>query len=178
MSHASEQTGADIIYDPVEPQAWVVAHVRPRCEKKLELFCQTESIPVYVPLKRSAHQYEGRVRVFMKPLFPGYVFCLCNPQQKQTVKQNQYTANLLTVVNQAALVHQLRQLVHALSVGDAVEVMPYLEKGKRVRVTGGPFKGLEGIVERIAQKTNVVISIEMIQQSVFMEVDGMFVEAV
>jgi len=166
------------IADPVDDQAWVVLHARPRCEKKIESFCERERIPVYLPLKRSPHQYQGRHRVFLKPLFPGYLFCLPDTKQHYTLKQNQYVANLLTVLDQAGLIHQLRQLALALAVGDAVQVMPYLEKGRRIRVTGGPFKGLEGIVERIAQKTKVVISIEMIQQSVFMEVDGMFVEAV
>jgi transcription antitermination factor NusG len=81
-------------------------------------------------------------------------------------------ANLLDVVDQEKLVEQLRQINHALTVGEVVEVMPYLETGRPIRVTGGVMKGLEGVVSRVKGKTRVIINVDMIRQSVAVEVDS------
>ena len=94
--------------------------------------------------------------------------------QRSSLRQNRYVANLLEVVDQTTLVSQLQQIRMALQAGDVLEVMPYLEKGKPVRVMGGPFKGLEGIILRIKGQTKVVINVDMIQQSVAVEVDSAY----
>jgi transcription antitermination factor NusG len=55
-----------------------------------------------------------------------------------------------------------------------VEVLPYLEKGGHVRVLAGPLKGLEGSVLRSKSSTRIVINVDMIRQSVAVEVDAAF----
>ena len=157
---------------PDPGRAWVVLHARPRCEKKLELFCRRNSLPVYLPLRRKVHRYGAREREFWSPLFPGYVFCVSAPPDRTTLRQNQYVANLLEVFDQATLVEQLSQIRQALAVDDMVEVMPYLAAGRSVLVTAGPFKGLEGVILRVKGRTKVVLNVDMIQQAVCVEVDS------
>ncbi|MBU1694389.1 MAG: hypothetical protein KJ726_09640 [Verrucomicrobia bacterium] len=157
---------------PPPGKAWVVLHVRPRCEKKLEAFCQRSGLPAYLPLRRKVHRYGVRERAFWSPLFPGYLFCVSTAPGRSTLRQNRYVANLLEVLDQARLVGQLLHIRQALAVDDMVEVMPYLAAGRRVQVTAGPFKGLEGIVQRIKGRTKVVLNVDMIQQAVIVEVDS------
>lgn len=157
---------------PDGDRAWAVLHVRPRCEKKAADYCKRNELPWYLPLRKKVHKYGSRERSFWSPLFPGYVFCVVTPVQKSEVRQNRYVANLLDVVDQKTLVGQLRQIDRALTVGDTVEVMPYLEAGRRVAVTSGPMKGLEGFVLRVKGRTRVIINVDMIQQSVAVEVDS------
>lgn len=153
-------------------KAWVVLHTRPRCEKKLEGFCRQNDWFAYLPLRRKVHRYGVRERVFWSPLFPGYLFCITTAPARSTLRQNQYVANLLEVVDQEKLVGQLEQIRQALAVNDVVEVMSYLAAGRRVRVTAGPFKGLEGVVLRVKGRTKVVLNLDMIQQAVCVEVDS------
>lgn len=155
-----------------EGREWVVLHVRPRCEKKAVNVCEQEDIAAYLPLRKKVHRYGRREHSFMSPLFPGYVFCIVDPDAKGFLRQNQYVANLLEVAEQQKLVRQLQQIERALAANDAVQVLPYLESGKLVRVTAGSLKGLEGIIQRVKGKTRVVISVDMIQQSVAIEVDA------
>lgn len=157
---------------------WVILHTRPRAEKKAVQAFELASVKLYLPLRRKDHRYGGRLRTFWSPLFPGYIFGCFDSREVHKLMSNQYVANVLTVVDQDGLLYQLRQIQQALAAGEMVDVMPYLEKGKPVRVTGGPFKGVEGIIERLDKKTRVVISIEMIQQSVFMEVDSAYIEMI
>ncbi len=172
---AHEPSGLDM---PPEGYAWMILHTRPRCEKKLQTQLEREGMGVYLPLKKKTHRYGARQREFLSPLFPGYIFCMPALKTAHQLRQNQYVANVLRVIDQETLVHQLRQIRHALAAGDIVEIMPYLEKGKPVRVIGGPLKGLEGVVEKIKRKTRVIISVDMIRQSVFVEVESMYIEAV
>jgi transcriptional antiterminator RfaH len=160
---------------PPEGQEWVVLHCRPRCEKKVVEVCRREGMHLYLPLRKKTHRYGPRTRVFEVPLFTGYVFGVAAREQKRWLRQNQYIANVLDVCDQKKLVEQLNQIRKALTIGDSVvEVMPYLEKGRSVRVTAGPFRGLEGIVLRFQSKTKVVLNVDMIQQSVAVEVDSAY----
>ncbi len=49
---------------------------------------------------------------------------------------------------------------------------PFLNVGRRVRITGGPFAGLEGILKRKKSGLRVVVSLELIQRSVAVDVDA------
>jgi transcription antitermination factor NusG len=53
-----------------------------------------------------------------------------------------------------------------------------LTVGRRVRITGGPFAGLEGILKRKRNDLRVVVSLELIQQSLAVEVSGLELELV
>ncbi len=161
---------------PPEGCEWVILHCRPRAEKKAHRTFALEGAAMFLPLRKKEHRYGGRLRTFWSPLFPGYLFG-CFPFKKvNSLRSSQYVANVLRVVDQPGLVHQLQQLQRALDTGNMLEVMPYLEKGKAVRIISGSMKGVEGIVEQVDKTTRVVISIEMIQKSVFMEVEGASIE--
>ena len=158
--------------DPDEGRSWVVIHARPRCEKKLADVALQQRLLPYLPLQRRTHHYGSRVRSFDSPLFPGYLFCLADAAGTQWLRQSRYTANLLEVSDQHQLVAQLRQIQAALQLGHLVEVLPYLEVGHKVRVAAGPMRGAEGIVVRIKGKTRIVLNVDMIRESVSVEVDS------
>ena len=162
----------DMLVIPSSDRSWAVLHSRPRCEKKVQEFCRANDVPAYLPLQRKTHQYGGRKREFWSPLFPGYVFCICDQPQRTLLRQNRYIANYLDVVDQAGLVAQLRNIAVALGAGNVLEVMPYLREGNRVAVKDGPFKGFEGIVLRVKGQTRIVLNVDMIMQSVAVEVDS------
>src|SRR5262245_27372312 len=127
--------------------AWFVAHVRARCEKKLQQFCDRENIAATLPCFRSVRKYRGKVVTFQKPLFPGYVFVELLPGQRQKVVQSDHVANLLVVHDQALFIHQLGDILKALDTGLEVYLAPEIGVGCRVRIKSGPLRGVEGWVE-------------------------------
>ncbi len=172
LKEEEKPAAEDILVLPESGWEWVVVRTRPRCEKKMEHFCHTEKIPVYLPLRSRTHRYGGRRRTYTTPLFGGYMFCQVDPQHRQIVQQNHYCARMLRVLEQDVLVQQLRQVRLALETNAVTEVMPFLKKGRMVRIVSGPLKGAEGIVQRIKGKTRVVLNVDLIQQAVAMEVDS------
>src|SRR5262245_58470580 len=55
--------------------------------------------------------------------------------------------------------------------GNYCEPWPFLQVGERVRVEYGPFAGTEGIVLMFKKTYRLVISINMLQRSVAVEID-------
>lgn len=172
MEQASPHPQPDFLRMPEAQKEWVVVRTRPRCEKKLELACRQEGIPIYLPLHRTIHRYGGRKREFLVPLFSGYAFCLVDPDQLQWVFQNRYSARVLRTPDQSQLVRQLQNVRTALAVQDVLDVFPHLEEGRPVMIKSGPLKGVEGVVQRIKGKTRVIINVDMIQHGVAMEIDA------
>ena len=149
-----------------------MVRTRPRCEKKLDNYCCEQGILSYLPLLARSHRYGGRERTFSSPLFPGYLFCLVADRQWQLIDQNRFKARILTVHDQEDLINQLLGIQTALMADEVTEVFPFLVEGNPVRIVNGRLRGVEGVVQRLKGKTRVVINVEMIQQSIAMEVDG------
>jgi transcription antitermination factor NusG len=55
---------------------------------------------------------------------------------------------------------------------------PFIRMGQRVRIRGGCLDGVEGILVAKNSDRNLVVSIELIQQSVAVRIDGYDVEPV
>jgi transcription antitermination factor NusG len=65
----------------------------------------------------------------------------------------------------------------ALASGSAVKPCPYLKEGQRVRIEQGALEGVEGMLVREKSDWRVVLSIELLQRAVSVEVDRDWVTA-
>lgn len=64
------------------------------------------------------------------------------------------------------------EAVHAiLNSGLAAEPCPFLREGQRVRVKSGSLEGVEGILTKKKSEWRMIISIEMLQRSISIEID-------
>ena len=73
--------------------------------------------------------------------------------------------------------------IHAIQVliknGIAVTAYPYLREGMRVRVVNGPLSGVEGIlIKTKPDKQRLLLSVDLIQESVSVEIDESDVEPI
>lgn len=166
----SSQAGGDL------GTRWFVAHTKPRCEKKLVDFCSREKLLSTLPCYQSVRKYRGKVVVFRKPLFPGYVFLQIAPQLRTSVQQNDYVANLLDVPDQLTLENQLREILHALESGLEVRLAPTIGEGMCVRVKSGPLRGVEGFVEKRYGLDTVLLRLDFISQAAAIRLDADLLE--
>ncbi|MFT5121832.1 MAG: hypothetical protein ACI9TH_003119 [Kiritimatiellia bacterium] len=173
MNEASSRSNPELTPAP-SGSAWLVLHARPRCEKKLSVVCRQHGITCYLPLMRKSHTYGARVRTFDVPMFSGYLFGIVDQQQKLFLEQNRLVANLLAVHDQEVLVRQLLQVDLALHSGEVLDVLPYLEEGRIVKIATGPFRGMEGVIDRIKGKSRVILNVDMIGQSIAVEIDSTY----
>ena len=157
---------------------WFVAHTRPRCEKKLVEYCEREGIATTLPCYRSAHKYRGKVAVFRKPLFPGYVFVQMPALQRQKVFQSKYVANLLDVADQELFQRQLGDILMALETELEITVAPEIGEGKKVRIKSGPLRGMEAWVEKRTGMTLALLRLDFIGQAAAVKVEATDLELV
>ena len=52
----------------------------------------------------------------------------------------------------------------------------FLRVGQRVRIRGGVLKGIEGILSAVRNEKSLVVSVDLIQKSIAIRIDGFEVE--
>lgn len=155
---------------------WFVAHTRPRCEKKVAAHCVREGWEHSLPLYRSVKRYRGKKAVFLKPLFPGYVFVKLPPATAGRLRQLDPVAALLDPPDQAEFTSQLADILRALDQEVEVRWMPEVVAGQRVRIRQGPLRGLEGVVAERAGEMEVILRLDFISQAAAVRVSADDVE--
>ncbi|MDP6794229.1 MAG: transcription termination/antitermination NusG family protein [Verrucomicrobiota bacterium] len=151
---------------------WYVAHVRPRCEKKLVEHGKIYHFPTTLPTYSSTKKYRGKVVTFHKPLFPGYVFLQLNRKTREAAKQSNYVANMLEVPDQEEFKAQLSDILFALEQKVEIRVEASIGVGNRVLVKSGPLQGHEGWVEERFGMTTVLLRLDFIGQAAAVKVES------
>ena len=149
--------------DPAEPR-WLVCHTRPRCEKKLGALLAAEGFPHYLPLVASVRRYAGQTKRFTKPLFPGYVFALVPAARQARLHQQDLVARAIVVDDEARFLRQIEDVKAIVASGYELSVRPLLTRGRRVKIIGGPLRGLEGHIDDPANPQWVVLAVDVLQQ--------------
>ena len=157
---------------PVNEVTWAVAHTKPRCEKKLVQYCNREGVPATLPCYKSARRYRGKTVVFLKPLFPGYVFLQLRDDQRLVVRQSDHIANLLVVTDQELFARQLAEILAALEADVEVRLAPAIGEGMRVQIKSGPLRGMEGWVEKRRGPKIVLLRLDFIGQAAAVKVEA------
>jgi len=158
---------------PEEGTLWYALHVRTRFEKVVARNLRGKGYEEFLPLYSRTNRWSDRVKQIELPLFPGYVFCRFNPHDRLPV---------LTVPGVNAVVgigknllpveeSELDAIRAILKSGTVCEPWPFLEVGQRVIVEYGPLAGTEGLVTMVKNTYRLVISVNMLQRSVAVEID-------
>jgi len=71
---------------------------------------------------------------------------------------------------------EIEALKDGLVAGVRAEPHPYLKAGRQMRVKHGPLRGLQGVLLRRKEGFRLVLSLDLIQRSIAVEVDGADVE--
>ena len=111
----------------------------------------------------------------LAPAFPGLPVLLCRPRPAALSRQE----NLLPateVYGQQHLLGELREICRALAVSPGLETVPQLRKGKRARITEGPFRGIVRTISEIRRHFRVLVNVTLTGRSAPLEVDPHHVE--
>ena len=156
---------------------WWVLHTRSRNEKAIGKTLAQKRVQHYLPLIDVHHTYAKSKATFRVPLFPGYLFLCGDYADRDTAWQTNRVVNILDVADQDRLRRELGQVYRAVEHGRGVDLYPSLRSGQQCRLTGGPLKGLEGVVIRHGSNCRMYLSVAMLGQSAVVEVDAALLEA-
>lgn len=151
---------------------WFVAHAKPRMEKALAWDLVARGVAYYLPLVRRTYMSGGRRRTVLTPLFPSYVFIAGTPEDRLTALQTKRIVHVLPVPQQKQLASELNAIHAALSANIDLDVYPHVAVGRRVRVSRGPMRGVEGIVVRDENVARIVLQVTMIGSGASLEINA------
>jgi transcriptional antiterminator RfaH len=123
-----------------------------------------EAFEHYLPLITSVRRYGTQTKRFNKPLFPGYVFALVPPDRKNRLYQQDLLARTIAIDDEAKFLRQLEDVKTIVASGLELSLRPLIHRGSRVRVTGGPLRGLEGIVDDPLNPRGIILAVDVLQQ--------------
>jgi transcription antitermination factor NusG len=152
---------------------WYAAYTCANHEKRVAeqlVVCEVEH---FLPTYSSVRKWKDRKVRLQLPLFPGYVFVHMALQDRLCVLQVPGLARLVGFDGTPAELpdDEIEALRRGFASGVHAEPHPYLRVGRGVRVKSGPLAGVEGILARRKSSLRVVISIELIQRAMAVEVD-------
>lgn len=152
---------------------WYAAYTSANHEKRVAEQMDMRSIEHFLPLYESLRRWKDRNVKLKLPLFPGYVFVRLALSDQLSVLQLPGVARLIGFNGTPAALpdEEIETLRTSFETGVRAEPHPFLTLGRRVRVKAGPLVGMEGILIQRKGKFRVVISIELIQRSVAVQLD-------
>ena len=157
---------------------WWVAHTKSRNEKSLAQDLITRNVQYFLPMRWQVRHVRKRKIKSLLPLFGGYLFFCGQEQHRLEVLKTNRVANIIEVKDQDCLVEELSCIERALLAGIDLQPHNYVEAGTKCRVTSGPLKGIEGIVDKTGSGTRLILSVEMLGQAASVEVDTDLIEIV
>ncbi len=160
------------------PPQWQVLHTRARQEKALAKTLLAAGIEHYLPLVGRV-SYRGRRKcIVQQPLFASYLFMHGSVEATYFAVATKRVANAIRVNDQQRFVQELQQIRLALENRAELSPSPYLEVGRRVRVVGGPFRGIEGLIEDRSKVDRLVLQIAALGRATSLEIDADLLEPV
>lgn len=157
---------------------WWVAHTRSRHEKALASDLLAQDIAYFLPMVERMLVIRRRKFRSKLPLFSGYLFFVGDVETCYRATGTSHVANVIPVVDQAKLVHELTQIQRALETPTGFDPYPCLQRGTRCRIMAGSLRGVEGVVAQRGGVTRLVLQIEMLGQAIATEIDPSLLEPV
>ncbi|MBZ5585407.1 MAG: UpxY family transcription antiterminator [Acidobacteriia bacterium] len=169
---ASVVSAADLVsYNPSYP--WYAIRVRSRSENFVYTALQAKDLSGFLPTYTVRNRWSDRMKRVELPLFPGYVFCRIDISRRLPVLITPGVVEIVGVgkTPEAIPESQIEAIQIVARAGAPAMPWPYLREGQKVRITHGSLRGLEGILLAAKKDFKIVISIEMLQRSVAVEID-------
>jgi transcription antitermination factor NusG len=153
---------------------WFAAYTNSHHEKRVASHFTERQIESFLPLYSTRHRWRNRCEMDLDlPLFPNYVFVHIDPRERVRVLEVPGVVSLVGFGRTLAPLPDFE--IEALRSGlgqRKIEPHPYLVVGERVRIKAGPMTGMEGVLVRKKNNFRVVLALDVIMQSVAVEVDA------
>lgn len=161
--------------DPTPPDgaAWFALTVKHQHERQIAAALRSKGLEELLPLYRTRRRWSDRVKAVDLPLFPNYVFCHFRFEDRLAVLGTPGVFSIVGFGGKPTPVsdQEIASIQAILASGLPVEPWPHLKAGDIVLVEDGPLRGLEGVLLQSKDATRVVVSVELLQRSIAVEIE-------
>jgi transcription antitermination factor NusG len=161
-------------------QEWFAVQTKPRHEKKVALELKEKQIDVFLPLLTTMRQWSDRKQEVEMPLFPSYMFVRLNQtrEERTAVLRTNGVHSFVGMrgIGVAVPDDEIESVQKILLEGVNFTDYPFLAIGQKVRVRGGSLDGVSGVLTAINNDHSLIVSVQCIQRSLAVRIDGYGVE--
>ncbi len=165
-----------------EPANWYAIQTRARNEKAISERLQEQGLTTFLPLVTEIRRWSDRKKKVELPLFSCYVFVRLvagNNDERMRVYRTNGVFRIVSM--RGELIPIPDEQIEALRAVVTQQVPwtehPFLKIGQRVRIRGGSLEGVEGVLLSRNGDRTLIISVDAIQRSLAVRVEGYDVEA-
>ena len=161
--------------------SWYALYTRSRHEKRVDYELNKKGIETFLPLRSVVRHWSDRKKIVEEALFQGYLFVHIPLRERWTVLK---TRGAVQLVGRSAAdplqvpERELLAIKRFIEEEIQIDPFPYLKEGERVYIRSGPFKGVEGFVIRKDKHCRLVISLNLLMQSISIQIDQACVEPI
>jgi len=163
-------------------QSWFAVQTKARHEKRIAAELQEKGLFAFLPLSTELHQWSDRKRRVEVPLFAGYVFVRLGWRQSSRiyVLQTNGVFGFVGVRGVGSPIpdEQIETLQTIVRERIPISPHPFLNVGQKVRIRGGSLDGICGILSAINDDRSLIVSVNSIQRSLAIRIDGYGIEPV
>ena len=152
---------------------WFALQVKTLREKHVGSVLAGKGFTEFVPLYRERHRRSDRIKEIELPLFPGYLFCRLDLNNRLPVLVTPFVTSIVGVGKTPVPVPDSEIEAIRTIVTSGQDALPwnFLPAGCLARIEEGPLQGLEGILIEVKKQHRLVVSVTLLQRSVAVEVD-------
>lgn len=152
---------------------WFALRVRSNFEFTVATQLQARGVEWYLPKYKTRRQWSDRIKEVDVPLFPGYIFCRLDLENRLTAVS---TPGVVAIVSSGKTPvpvseEEIASVERVMASGLLAGPCPYLRTGDWVIVEKGPLAGLEGLLVQVRNAYRVVVSVHLLQRSIAAEVN-------
>ena len=164
----------------LEQAHWYAVQTHSRHERLVSAQLREQGLTTFLPLITRVQRWSDRRKLVEFPLFSGYIFvyALRSPQMRRTVLFTRGVAGFVAMQGEPLPIpdEQIDSIREILDNNVHCVAHPFLKVGQRVRIRGGSLEGLVGILVGRNRETKLVISVDAIQRSFSIQLEGYDVE--
>ena len=161
---------------------WYALHTRARHEKAIERRLRDQGMETFVPITTEVHRWSDRKKKVEVPLFSCYVFVrsTLSAEDRRRVYQVESAHGFVGSRGVSLPIpdEQIESLQKVLTQSEPWRSYPFLKAGQRVRIRGGAMDGVEGVFLSENGDHSLIISIDAIQRSMAVRINGYDVEPI
>ena len=161
---------------------WYALYTRSNYEKQVAAELTNRGIENYLPTVQQVHSWKDRRKLVDVPIFRSYVFTRFADIANQRLRVLQTNGVVRILGNttgggiEAIPAIEIQSIQKLVDSAKPFVSFPLLRKGSRVRVKRGVLAGVEGLFVRFKGRTRLVLTVEILAQSIAVEIDPMDIE--
>jgi transcription antitermination factor NusG len=159
---------------------WFALRIKSNFEKVSSQILEQKGYEAFLPTYRTKNRWSDRTKIIDRPLFPGYVFCRFDQNNRLPILVTPGVVGVVGIGKTPMAVEEreIEAIQAILRSGLPATPWPFVTVGQRLLIERGPLSGVEGILQEIKNSYRFIVSVNLLQRSVAAEVDASWVRPV